>query len=258
MTGVTPYAHEEHWSVYCGDALRVLTLIEQRVHLVATDPPYSSGGAMRGDRTAPTNQKYLRGDSRQAEYLPQFAGDNKDQRSFIAWSAVWLGMCLDLAAPGCALVVFTDWRQGPATTDAVQAGGWVWRGVLPWIKPNPRPVAGRFAAGSEFVVWGSAGPMRDDGPCLPGHFEMSPDRDREHVTQKPLALMRGLVEVADVGGVVLDPFAGSGTTGVAALLSGRRFIGIERTEEYCDVMVRRLREVSGVPVERRGQMGLAV
>lgn len=173
------------------------------------------------------------------------------------WSALWMGAALDLANPGCVLACFTDWRQWTPTTSALQAGGWVWRGVVPWLKPSARPQKGRFSASSEFVVWGSAGPMADDGPCHAGYWEGMAPRDREHVTQKPLELLQMLVGIAPEGGLVLDPFAGSGTTGVAALLTGRRFIGIERTEEYAAIAARRLAEASGALADgRRGQLGL--
>lgn len=250
------YASGDNWELHHGDSLAILPTLG-RVDLVAADPPYSSGGAMRGDRTGSTTSKYLRSDSKQADYLPQFAGDNRDQRAYMTWSALWLGMALDIAAPGAVIACFTDWRQLPTTTDAVQAGGWIWRGVVPWIKPAPRPSSGRFAAGAEYIVWGSAGPMSDEGPCHPGHFIGQAPYDREHVTQKPVPLLSMVVALAPLGGVVLDPFAGSGTTGVAALLAGRRFIGIERSTEYCDIAARRLAEASGgMPKGRRGQIGL--
>jgi hypothetical protein len=60
-----------------------------------------------------------------------------------------------------------------------------------------------------------------------GFYQASTPRDRDHLAQKPLEVMRGLVRVAPPGGLVLDPFTGSGTTGVAALVEGRRFLGIE-------------------------------
>ena len=198
-----------------------------------------------------TTSKYTQSDSAN-RYLPQFAGDTRDQRGYLAWSALWMGMALDLANPGAVMACFTDWRQGPITTDALQAGGWIWRGVVPWVKPSCRPQKGRFAAASEFVLWGSAGPMLEDGPCHPGYFLGMAPRDREHTTQKPLELLSMLVEICPPGGVVLDPFNGSGTTGVAALLSGRRYIGIERTEEYCAITARRLSEASGQAVDGRG------
>jgi DNA modification methylase len=62
-----------------------------------------------------------------------------------------------------------------------------------------------------------------------------------HPTVKPIALMRWLVKlVTPPGGIVLDPFTGSGSTGVAAVLEGRRFLGIEREPEYVDIACARL------------------
>lgn len=253
---IEPYAKGDRWSLYLGDSLAILPTLPP-VDNITTDPPYSSGGAMRGDRTGQASAKYLSSDSKQADYLPQFAGDNKDQRGYLMWSALWMGAALDIAKPGCVLSCFTDWRQWTPTTDAMQAGGWIWRGAVPWLKVNARPQRGRFSAAAEYVVWGSAGPMADDGPCHAGHFTADSPRNREHITQKPLDLVRMLVAIAPPDGLVLDPFCGSGTTGVAALLDGRRFIGIERTKEYADIAARRLSEASGgMSHGKGGQLGL--
>jgi site-specific DNA-methyltransferase (adenine-specific) len=66
-------------------------------------------------------------------------------------------------------------------------------------------------------------------------------RRNVHPTIKPLALMRWLIRLGvPEGGVVLDPFAGSGSTGIAAMLEGRRFLGIEREGEYVDIACVRL------------------
>lgn len=62
-----------------------------------------------------------------------------------------------------------------------------------------------------------------------------------HITQKPVEVMQELVKICPPGGTVLDPFAGSGTTGVAALREGRQFIGIELSEHYADITEARLR-----------------
>jgi site-specific DNA-methyltransferase (adenine-specific) len=62
-----------------------------------------------------------------------------------------------------------------------------------------------------------------------------------HPTLKPLALMRWLVRlVTPLGGVVLDPFAGSGTTGCAAVLEGFKFLGMEQDEDYCKIATARI------------------
>jgi len=69
--------------------------------------------------------------------------------------------------------------------------------------------------------------------------------DKHHVTGKPTALMRELVRCAPGNSVVLDLFAGSGTTGVATLLEGRRFIGVEREAAYCAIARQRLAAATG-------------
>ena len=70
-----------------------------------------------------------------------------------------------------------------------------------------------------------------------------------HPTVKPLALMRYLCRLTatPTGGVVLDPFMGSGTTGVAAIQEGRRFIGVELDPQYCEIARRRIEAVQSAP-----------
>lgn len=242
-----PYATGDGWTLYKADALAVLVdLPTASVDALITDPPYSSGGMVRGDRMATTKLKYVMTGSSSHD-LEDFTGDNRDQRAYAYWCALWLGEALRVAKPGAPGVLFTDWRQLPSTTDAFQAGGWVWRGIVPWAKTTYRPQSGRFAAQCEYAAWGSAGGMVTDYtlPSLPGFYQDSSPREREHITQKPLGVMRDLVKIAAPEGVVLDPFAGSGTTGVAALLEGRRFIGVEMTEHYAEVAARRLAEAAG-------------
>lgn len=228
------------YELHHGDALAVLRdLPTASVDALITDPPYSSGGMVRGDRTnGDLDAKYVRSTSQGNWAL--FTGDNRDQRGYAYWAALWLSECVRIVKPGGAVLLFTDWRQLPSTTDALQAGGFVWRGIVPWHKPTARPALGKFTASCEYVVWGSNGPMRQDTGCLPGFYTANPPRDREHMTQKPLDVMRGLVKIAPKGGTVLDPFAGAGTTGVAALMEGRNFIGSEMSEHYHAVAKARL------------------
>lgn len=254
-----PIRHSEHGTVngihysdgpatlYRGDALAVLAdLPTASVDAVITDPPYSSGGMVRGDRTQGVHAKYVTSDSVSGHALEGFTGDNRDARAYGYWTALWLGEALRVTRPGGVAALFTDWRQLPTTTDALQAGGWVWRGVVPWVKPSARPQAGRFTAQAEYVVWGSNGPMPTDysTPALPGWYMAMPPREREHITQKPLDVMRGLVRIVPKGGTVLDPFAGSGTTGVAALAEGRRFVGVELSAHFAEVAAARLRSAA--------------
>lgn len=226
-----------------GEALAFLaSLPDGSVDAVITDPPYSSGGMVRGDRTGSTGAKYKAPRAGRVDALEDFSGDNRDQRGYAFWVNLWLGECLRVVKPGGVAMLFTDWRQLPTTTDVIQAAGWIWRGIVPWSKPGLRPMSGRFRAECEFMVWGSNGSMPWDytAPALPGFFQASPPRERDHITQKPLEVMRELVKIAPKGGTVLDPFMGSGTTGVAAVLEGRKFVGSELTEHYYEVAKRRI------------------
>lgn len=233
-------ADGERWRILQGDSLQLLRdLPDGSVDLVLTDPPYSSGGFTRGDRTSDSGTKYVRSDTQRD--LADFAGDNRDQRGFAFWCSLWLGECLRVAKPGAVVACFTDWRQLPTMTDAIQAGGWVWRGVSVWTKPAPRPILGRPQSDAEFIVWGTRGGRGMEGACGPrSHHGQGPGVDRIHQTEKPVDLLKPWCELAPVGGLILDPFAGSGSTGEAALLTGRRFLGMELTAHYAAVARNRL------------------
>lgn len=212
------------------------------VDAVITDPPYSSGGAFRGDRTRSTSKKYVGNDVTLER--PEFLGDTRDQRGYLAWCTLWLTEALRVAKDGAPICVFTDWRQLPTMTDALQAGGWVHRGIAVWDKTEAvRPVPGRLRCQAEFIVWGSKGPMPVARRCpvLPGVFRHpSKGRRKLHIASKPVPVMRWLAKFCEPGGLILDPFAGSGTTGVAALAEGRRFLGAELSPEIAAIALQRL------------------
>jgi site-specific DNA-methyltransferase (adenine-specific) len=132
-------------------------------------------------------------------------------------------------------------------TDAIQVAGWIWRGVAVWDKTEgARPQMGRFRSQCEYMVWGTNGPSNkhDDESVgvLPGCFRhFAHQADRFHLTGKPTPLMADVVKICRPGGLVLDPFAGSGTTLVAALATGRSALGFELSEEYAAIARRRCR-----------------
>lgn len=139
----------------------------------------------------------------------------------------------------------TDWRQLPAVTDAFQAAGWTWRGVIAWDKGrgSRAPHKGFFRHQCEYLVWGTNGrvPQLNDRGPFDGCYSVPVKRsDKHHITGKPTDLLRQLVRCAPVGGTILDPFAGSATTGVAAVQEGRRFVGFEISPDYWEIGSRRL------------------
>ncbi|MGH3193077.1 MAG: DNA-methyltransferase [Streptosporangiaceae bacterium] len=242
--------------LYVGDALTTLReLPSQSVDAVIADPPYCSGGITAVDRTNQTaRRKYVSTDA--THTLADFDGDQRDQRSFTYWCTLWLTECLRLTKSRGICLVFTDWRQLPATSDALQAAGWVWRGLVVWHKPGARPHRGRFANAAEYLVWGSNGHLGAQplGACLPGLYSVPSPRgdERVHITQKPLLLLRQLIGITASGATVLDPFMGSGTTGVAAVLEGRRFIGIEKNAAIAKDAHDRIAEVEHTVSLREG------
>jgi len=236
--------------LYRGDALEVLPALEPGlIDAVVTDPPYSSGGAFRGDRVQKTVAKYVNSDSRYSPHRDEFSGDSRDQRSFLAWCSLWLAAQRQATSPGAVLCTFIDWRQLPVMTDAVQAGGWVWRNLATWWKPGVRMQRGRFSASAEYLVYATNGPHdAEDGERSPQNVTSCPPvagAEKEHIAEKPLAVVGWALGVTRPGALVLDPFMGSGTTGEACLQTGRRFVGIEIDARSFDVACRRVEQAQG-------------
>ena len=234
----------ERASILRGDALSVLkTLPSSGVADVVTDPPCSSGGVTLAARQVSPGRKYqLTGTKKD---YPPFFGDGKDQRAHTAWCTLWLAECWRIARDGAPLLLFTDWRQLPSMTDALQGAGWFWLGVVAWNKRTSRPQPGRFRQQCEFILFGSKGRfLPAHTTCLPGLFDIPVvAHSKVHLTGKPVPLLRELLAVTPEGALILDPFLGGGTTAVAALETGRRCIGIDLSEEYAEIARRRCGEI---------------
>lgn len=116
-----PYYDHAGITIYHGDALDILPELSG-VGALITDPPYSSGGAFRGDRTQKTLTKYVSTDSSGQRFLSDFTGDNRDQRSFLAWCSLWLCAARHAAAPVAAPRALAP-RPARVSAPAVRAEG---------------------------------------------------------------------------------------------------------------------------------------
>jgi site-specific DNA-methyltransferase (adenine-specific) len=155
--------------------------------------------------------------------------------------------------PGRACVVFTDWRQLPTTTDALQAGGFIWRGVCVWDKVSGRPAPGISNGAVEYAVWGTKGPL-DLGHdvYLPTILRAAIPREARdlHQTVKPIELLAKLATLAPPDGLVVDPFTGSGSALIAARRAGRRSLGVEMSTYHAATAAERLtRDVAQLELE---------
>lgn len=241
---LTPYYEDEHSTLYCDEVFDVLPHLEG-LDAVITDPPYSSGGQFKGDRAKSVVAKYVQSGTKAAR--PEFTGDSRDQRSFLVWSTLWLTGAYHASRDKAHLLVFTDWRQLPTITDAIQCAGWLWQGVNVWHKSTSRPRPNAYRADAEYVVWATKGPLGKqdyESAVYPaGVMKAAPPTDRVHTTQKPVEVMEWLCALLPPDSLVCDPFMGSGSTLVAARNLGHRCVGVDVSQQFCDFTVDRLQDL---------------
>lgn len=240
-----PIYRTDSIELFQADSLQLLPeLPPESFDAIIADPPYCSGGTTAGERRRAPEDKYSQDGKLCGR--PSFGGDLKDQRSFTWWTMQWLSVCRPLLKEGGYCLVFTDWRQLPALTDAFQAADLTWRGIIAWDKggASRAPHKGYIRHQCEYLVWGTRGPChsaKHAGP-FPGCYSVPVKvADKHHLTGKPTRLLQQLVQLVPPGGRILDPYAGSGTTLVAAQLEGRTAVGIEREGAYCRIAMDRLK-----------------
>lgn len=232
------------------DALQFMRGLPARsIDMLFTDPPYSSGGLHASERARSTTQKYI--NTKTNAVYTDFGSDNMDQRSWTFWCHAWLSEAYRALKPSGLAVCFIDWRQLPALTDVVQAAGFIHRGIAVWDKTTrrARPRRGGFKQQAEFMVWASKEAMHPKDVYLPGVFSCALDLPKKHLTEKPLDLAREVMRLVPEGGIVCDPFAGSGTFLVAAKEAGLGWVGCEVNDVYYDVAKGRLGGADGASVQ---------
>ena len=236
------------WTMHLGDCLGVMPTLE-KVDRVITDPPYEAEAHTQGRRAFKgKSAKYAKGAV--AERPLDFAAIAPGDRGLAGAEFARLAKRWILVF--CQVEAAMLWRH------AIPAD---YARTCVWNKPDGAPqfTGDRPGMGYESIVCCHApGKKRWNGGGRRGVFTHMCQAERpEHPTPKPVALMLELIELfTDAGEVVVDPFAGSGTTGVACLRLGRRFVGIERDPKYFELTCERLRaEEAGstLQAQRAGQ-----
>jgi len=228
-------------TLYLGDCLEVLPGLDEKADLLAVDAPYklTSGGVGKPSKT----QIPMRGKFDAATY----ANDGDIVLCDVKW-ADWMGLAFAaLKADADAYFMANDKEVFPCW-NAAMAVGFKHHNLLPWDKISP--TANKFyMKNNEFVLYCWKGRARTiNDPSQQQTIRMRAPRgaDSRHKTQKPWRLMANYIrQSSQPGDLVLDPFMGSGSTGVAALKEGRRFIGIEKDAAIYETACRRLREIRG-------------
>lgn len=218
---VEPYYQDDYVTLYHGDCLEIADWWANADVLV-TDPPYGMSYAPRGT------------------YDPKSGKTHKAQVSKVAGDATIDARDRALELWGTRpAIVFGTWRQ--PRPDNVQHRLIWWKQGQP-----PGPACAAFMLQDEEIYILGHG-FRATSPPLRSVIPTSEQRQSAHgavsrighPTPKPLDLMETLIDRTP-GGVIADPFAGSGSTLVAAKHLGRRAIGVELEEKYCEIAANRL------------------
>ena len=214
------------------------------VDLLLTDPPYNLGLFMQ-ERA--TNLKRMR-----ENYFGAAGWDNLSAEDWAESMDEFFGEAARVVRRGGALIVFMAVIKLETLIGLAQKHGFYYKTTGAWHKLNPMPrnMNLHFINSTEswvyFVNGVKTGTFNNDGKALHDFFETSvtPKNEKEygkHPTQKPVELMDYFVRtLTNPGDIVLDPFMGSGSSGVSAQGMGRKFIGIELDENYFDIAVQRM------------------
>lgn len=236
-----------------GNCLEILpTLPAESVDLIVTDPPYNVSRSKDIDRGS-----WEKLSTRRKAKLTRDFGDwdKFTPENFEAFTLAWLAEAARVMKPeSTAFVFFTLEGLGMLERLAPKAG-LRWLQALIWHKTNPAPnfqSQRRFVRSNEGIGWMQKGTQRvmtwNGGPARHDFIETGICQGSErlgHPTQKPLAVIEPLILVASAPeDLILDPFAGTGTTLVAAKRLGRRYIGIEQDERYAAIARSRLSQGS--------------
>ncbi len=258
---IKPYFQENDFVLYHGDSLEILKSIPgSSVDMIFADPPYnlSNGGfTVHAGRRVSVNK-----------------GDWDKSRGFdedYDFHLKWLEACRKVLKPEGTLWVSGTYHSIYQCGHALQALGYHILNDISWFKPNASPnLSGRyFTASHETLIWARKEKtakhtfnykhmregnwpedfLKKSGKQMRSVWSINTPRPWEkrfgkHPTQKPYDLLKRVVLAStNEGNIVLDPFTGSSTTGLATIAHDRKFIGIDTEKEYLDLSIKRFKEI---------------
>lgn len=232
---------DKNFSLYKGDSLQILSQISNQFDMIFADPPYflSNGGKkIQGRRMVSVNK---------GEWDKKKSSDDIDK-----FNQEWINQCKPLLKDNGTIWVCGTYHNIFSVEKCLKNAGFKIINIITWQKSDPTPTWGNlhFNFSSEYIIWAKKTPMANHyfnyelmkqlngGKLMPDVWKLPTvglweKTCGKHPTQKPLRLLyRIILASTKVGEIILDPFAGSSTTGIAANLLGRKFIGIEQDEDF--------------------------
>ena len=259
LSGIKPYFQDNGFRLYLGDSLELLSKFpDNSVDMIFADPPYNlsnNGITCHSGRMVSVNKG-------EWDVSRGIDGD-------FNFHLDWLRLCHCVLKPGGTIWVSGTYHSIYSCGYAIQLIGYKILNDIAWYKPNASPNLScrYFTASHETLIWARKGDtakhkfnyelMKDgnwgDDTLKKPNLQMrsvwaikTPKREEKlygkHPTQKPLELLKRIVLAStDEGDLILDPFTGSSTTGIAAIQNNRFFIGIDKAEDYLDLSRKRYR-----------------
>lgn len=253
-----PYFQEEDFTLYLGDCNNMLKSIpEKSIDVIFADPPYflSSGGvSCHSGKQVSVNK----GNWDKA-LTPQ------EKMNF---NRKWLKSCRRVLKDNGTIWISGTFHNIYSVGVALELEGYSIINNITWQKPNPAPnLACRcFTNSTETIIWarkinqkGKKGKHFFNYPLMKeinGGKQMKdvwllnlPKKDEKkfgkHPTQKPLSVLERILQAStNEGDLVLDPFNGSGTTGIACKMMNRKYIGIDTEQSYLDLTINRYKDTT--------------
>src|SRR3989344_1606092 len=258
---IKPYFMRDNFVLYNADAISLLSLLpENSIDMIFADPPYnlSNGGfsVHAGKRVSVDKGNWDKSQGFKDDY---------------EFHHRWIEACRRVLKPHGTLWVSGTYHSIYQCGHALQALGYHILNDISWFKPNASPnLSCRFfTASHETLIWArkekkakhhfdyglmKEGSWPEDKIKKPNLqmrsvWSVNPPKPeekkyRKHPTQKPLDLLKRIVlSSTNKGDVILDPFTGSSTTGMASVMHGRKFIGIDMEKKYLDLSIKRINDV---------------
>ena len=243
---------DNQFILYQGDTIKMMRQLDQQVDMIFADPPYfvSNGGKkIQGTQMVSVDKGSW-----------DKAGSSVQINSF---NSEWIDACKPLLKDNGTIWACGTFHNIYSVEICLKEAGFQIINIITWQKSDPTPTWGdlHFNFSSEYIIWARKTPksrhyfnyelmkQMNGGVLMPDVWKMPTVGMWEktcgkHPTQKPLRLLyRIILASTQAGETILDPFAGSCTTGIAANLLDRKFIGIDQSVEYLKLGIRRKSDI---------------
>ena len=256
---ITPYyrSASHDFTLLHGDTFELLPQFKFKFDMIFADPPYflsNDGISVQAGKIVSVNKgEWDRGGT------PEQIND---------FNKRWISLCREKLKDDGTIWISGTYHNIFSVANSLTELGFKILNVVTWAKTNPPPnISCRyFTYSTEFIIWARKSAKKTHHFNYKLMKHLNGDKQMtdvwrlpaiapwekscgKHPTQKPLALLvRIILSSTDKNGWILDPFSGSSTTGIAANLVGRRFLGIEKEKQFAEMSSRRREEINNLKI----------